>query len=56
MCRGKEKCMQDFDGEKRRKETTWKTQALWENNIEMALKEIGWEGVAGIHLPQDMDT
>jgi hypothetical protein len=27
----------------------------WENDIKMYLKEIGWEDVDQIHLPQDMD-
>jgi hypothetical protein len=27
----------------------------WEDNIRMALREIGWEGVKWIHLAQDKD-
>jgi hypothetical protein len=27
----------------------------WEDNIKMDLGEIGWEGVEGIHMAQDMD-
>jgi hypothetical protein len=27
----------------------------WEENIEMDLREIGWEGVDWIHLAQDRD-
>jgi hypothetical protein len=34
--------MQGFGGETRGKETTWKTQARWENNIKMDLQEERW--------------
>jgi hypothetical protein len=27
----------------------------WEGNIKMGLREIGWEDVDWMHLPQDMD-
>jgi hypothetical protein len=27
----------------------------WEGNIRMNLREIGWEGVGWIHLPQNKD-
>jgi hypothetical protein len=27
----------------------------WEDKIRMDLREIGWEGVGWIHLPQDRD-
>jgi hypothetical protein len=27
----------------------------WEDNVKMDLREIGWEGVDWIHLPQDKD-
>jgi hypothetical protein len=48
--------MQDFDVEKRRKGTTWRTQVLWGNNMELTLREIGSDGVDWIQLAQDMDT
>jgi hypothetical protein len=28
---------------------------IWEDNIRMDLREIGWEGVDWMHLAQDMD-
>jgi hypothetical protein len=30
-------------------------RALWEDNIRVDVKEIGWEGVEWIHLAQDRD-
>jgi hypothetical protein len=45
----------DFGGETLGKETTWKTLAYMEDNIEMYLQEIGWEGKDFIHLTQDSD-
>jgi hypothetical protein len=34
-----EKCIQSFDGEIGKKETTWKTWARWEDNIIVYLKK-----------------
>jgi hypothetical protein len=30
-------------------------RCIWEDNIRMDLREIGWEGVDWIHLAQDSD-
>jgi hypothetical protein len=27
----------------------------WDNNIKMDIREIGWEGVDWMHIPQDKD-
>ena len=32
-----------------------KTRYIWEDNIKMGLKEIGWEGVDWINVAQDRD-
>jgi hypothetical protein len=40
-----EDCIQGFGGKARRKETTRKTQTMWEVNIKMVPREIGWAGV-----------
>jgi hypothetical protein len=40
-----EECVHGFDGKARRKETTWKTKARWEDGIRMDLKETGAGGV-----------
>jgi hypothetical protein len=29
---------------------------IWEDNIKMGLKEIGWKGVDWIYLAQNMDS
>jgi hypothetical protein len=36
-----EKSVQGFGGKSRRKDTTWKTKAKWEDGIRMDLREIG---------------
>jgi hypothetical protein len=41
---GRERCLQGFDWEARRQETTWKTRRRWEDNIKMDLREIGIYG------------
>ena len=41
----KERHIQGFDGEIRGTETTWKTQAQMEDNINMDLQEMEWEGM-----------
>jgi hypothetical protein len=38
---GEEKCMQGFGGKARRKETTRKTEARWEDGIKMDLRRLG---------------
>jgi hypothetical protein len=38
-----------------RKRLLGKPKCRWEDNIRMALREIGWEGVRFIHLAQDRD-
>jgi hypothetical protein len=40
MYRGKERCMQGFGGKTGDKETTWKTQEYWEDNIKMNSQEV----------------
>ena len=32
-----------------------KSQCEWEDNIEMDVKEMGWEGMDWIHMAQDRD-
>jgi len=39
--RGEERCIQDSGGETLRKETTWETQALMGDNVQMDLQEVG---------------
>jgi len=39
---GEEKYIQGFGGETLGKETTWKTQAKWKDNIKMDLEELGY--------------
>jgi hypothetical protein len=31
------------------------TRYIWENNIRMDLREIGWEGAGWMHLKRDKD-
>jgi hypothetical protein len=40
---------------KGREETTWNTLAYMEDNTELDLRKIGWEGVNWIHLAQNRD-
>ena len=35
--------MQGFGWETLGKETTWKTQRRWEDNVKMDLQDMGWE-------------
>jgi hypothetical protein len=42
---GKEKCIQDFGGETLGKQTTWKTQGRWEDDIKIDLQEGGCGGM-----------
>jgi hypothetical protein len=32
-----------------------RSNGIWEDNIRMDVREIGWEGVDWIHLAQDRD-
>jgi hypothetical protein len=50
---GGERCLQGFDWDVRRQETTGKTMRRWEDNIKMDLKEIGFDGANWIRLAQD---
>jgi len=43
------------DGKPERKEPLEKPRHIWEDNIILHLKEIGWEGGVLIHLAQDRD-
>ena len=45
---GQERCINDFGGQTRGKETTWKTHALMKGSITMDLKELGWGGWHGL--------
>jgi hypothetical protein len=38
-----------------RKRPLGRPRCIWEHNINIDLKEIGWEGVDWIHLAQDRD-
>ena len=38
---------------KREGNITWKTQDKWEDNIEMGLQELGWEGMSQIDLARN---
>jgi hypothetical protein len=44
----------DIGGKARRKETTGKTKK-WVDNIEIDLREIGWDGVYLMHMAEDRD-
>jgi hypothetical protein len=48
------KCMQYFGWKIRREENPWNT-CKWEDKIKIDHKEIGWEGLNGIHSAQGMD-
>jgi hypothetical protein len=51
---GEEEYVHNFGEETRiKKNTASKTQGRWEENIEMDLKETGWEGVDWIDLVQE---
>jgi len=52
---GEERCTQVCSEEKWGKETTWKNQALKEDNIKMGFQEIGWGGMDCVDLVQDRD-
>ena len=48
-----EKCTQSFGTKPEGKRPLCRPMGRWENNIRMDLKEVGWEDVDWIHLPQD---
>jgi hypothetical protein len=50
---GEKRCIQGFSGETCENDTTWKTLALIEDNIQMDLREVEWEGIDWIDLAQD---
>ena len=55
--RGKERCIQDFGGETRRKELLGRPRREWEGTIKMNICEVecgGW-GMDWIDLGQDRD-
>jgi hypothetical protein len=41
---GQERRIEGVGGEIRGKETSWKTQAKWDDNIKMDLREVEWGG------------
>ena len=41
---GEERCVKDFSGETSGKETTWKIQNTWQDNIKTDLQEVGCGG------------
>ena len=49
------RCLQDFDGENIKKETTWETRRRWEDNIKMDLQEVECGGMDWIKLAEDRD-
>jgi hypothetical protein len=50
-----EKCEQYFVGKLEGKRPLGRPRRIWEDNIRMDLREIGWEGVVWEHLAQDRD-
>jgi hypothetical protein len=44
-----------FIGKPEKESPLWRPGRRWEDNIEMDLKEMWWEGVVWIQLVQDMD-
>jgi len=44
-----------FWSENLKEEPLGRSRRRWEDNVKMDLREIGWEGVDWIHLPQDKD-
>ena len=53
MCGGGKRHIQGFGGETWGKETTWKAQARWEDNIKMDLQEVGcgaWTGSIWVRI------
>ena len=56
MYGGEKRCILSFGGETCRTETTWKAQAIWEDNIKINLQELGWGGgMDWIFLAQDRE-
>jgi hypothetical protein len=53
---GEEEWMYDFGGKTIRKEPLGRPRHIWENNIKMGLREIGWSGMDWIDLAQDRDS
>jgi hypothetical protein len=53
MMGGKEKCIQDIAMKAKRKESTRKTRRRWVDKIKMDLREMGWDVVDWVDLPQD---
>ena len=52
---GEETFKQAIGEETLKKETRWKIQARWENNIKTDLKETGLDGEDWIDMAQDWD-
>jgi hypothetical protein len=48
-CGDEERCVQDFDGETRRKRQRERPRHVGEYNIKKDLRGIGWEGMDWIH-------
>jgi hypothetical protein len=44
-----------FVGKARREETTRRPQRMWEDNIEMDLRNIDWSGMGWTDMGQDRD-
>jgi hypothetical protein len=47
--------MQDFSGNAKRKEITFKTYKYGGSNIKIYLREVGWDGMDWIDLTRDRD-
>jgi hypothetical protein len=50
-----EKCIQYLIGTPERKRPFGRLRGVWEDNIRVELREIGWEVVDCMHLPQYRD-
>ena len=56
MYGGEERCVQGFGGDIERKRSLGRrSRQRWEHNIKIDFKEMGWEGVDWIDLPEHND-
>jgi hypothetical protein len=51
----RERCIQDLGGETKGRNPLRRLRRRWKGNIKMDPKEIGWEDLNWIVLPQDRD-
>jgi len=52
---GERKCEKGLVGKPDGKRPLRRPRCRWEDNIKIALREIGWEGVDWMHLAQNRD-